>query len=139
MTPPAPRETASRNSRPIARSATPCRCGSASGFRGPARRAGECEMNDNGGAAEHPRRGEEGVRIGSGAIRTGYRSGMLGRPKVVLAPGSPRRVGLLNQAGTEPEARRPADVDETPRRGELPRACANRLARAKADAALKSV
>ncbi len=34
---------------------------------------------------------------------------------------------------------RPADVDETPKRGELPRACANRLARAKADAALKSV
>ena len=34
---------------------------------------------------------------------------------------------------------RPADVDETPRRGELPRACANRLARAKADAPLKSV
>jgi len=32
-----------------------------------------------------------------------------------------------------------ADVDETPKRGELPRACANRLARAKADAALKSV
>src|SRR6202040_2637774 len=34
---------------------------------------------------------------------------------------------------------RPADIDETPRKGELPRACANRLARAKADAALKSV
>ena len=39
----------------------------------------------------------------------------------------------------KPDALRPADVDETPRRGELPRACANRLARAKADAALKSV
>ena len=46
---------------------------------------------------------------------------------------------LLNQAGIEPDALRPADVDETPKRGELPRACANRLARAKADAALKSV
>src|SRR5258705_8692490 len=64
---------------------------------------------------------------------------MLGRPKFVLASGSPRRLGLLNQAGIEPDALRPADVDETPRRGELPRACANRLARAKADAALKSV
>src|SRR5579864_5860692 len=64
---------------------------------------------------------------------------MLGRPKLVLASGSPRRLGLLNQAGIEPDALRPADVDETPRRGELPRACANRLARAKADAALKSV
>src|SRR6201985_495862 len=58
---------------------------------------------------------------------------MLGRPKFVLASGSPRRLSLLNQAGIEPDALRPADVDETPRRGELPRACA------KADAALKSV
>src|ERR1700723_962944 len=64
---------------------------------------------------------------------------MLGRPKLVLASGSPRRLGLLNQAGIEPDALRPADVDETPKRAELPRACANRLARAKADAALKSV
>src|SRR5207245_10425573 len=63
---------------------------------------------------------------------------MLVRPKFVLASGSPRRLGLLNQAGIEPDALRPADVDETPRRGELPRACANRLARATADAALKS-
>src|SRR3978361_1641378 len=64
---------------------------------------------------------------------------MLGRPKLVLASGSPRRLSLLNQAGIEPDALRPADVDETPKRGDLPRACANRLARAKADAALKSV
>src|SRR3954462_8485819 len=64
---------------------------------------------------------------------------MLGRPKLVLASGSPRRLALLNQAGIEPDALRPADVDETPKRGELPRACANRLARAKAEAALKSV
>jgi septum formation protein len=64
---------------------------------------------------------------------------MSGRPKFVLASGSPRRLALLNQAGIEPDALRPADVDETPRRGELPRACANRLARVKADAALKSV
>ena len=63
---------------------------------------------------------------------------MLGRPKFVLASGSPRRLALLNQAGIEPDALRPADVDETPSRGELPRACATRLARAKADAALKS-
>lgn len=64
---------------------------------------------------------------------------MSGRPKLVLASGSPRRLALLNQAGVEPDALLPADVDETPTRGELPRACANRLARAKADAALKSV
>src|SRR6201990_563750 len=64
---------------------------------------------------------------------------MLGRPKFVLASGSPRRLSLLNQTRIDPDALRPADVDETPKRGELPRACANRLARAKADAALKSV
>ena len=64
---------------------------------------------------------------------------MIGRPKLVLASGSPRRVTLINQAGIEPDALRPADLDETPKRGELPRACANRLARAKAEAALDLV
>ena len=64
---------------------------------------------------------------------------MIGRPKLVLASGSPRRLALLNQAGIEPDALRPADVDETPKKGELPRACANRLARAKAEAALRNV
>jgi septum formation protein len=64
---------------------------------------------------------------------------MIGRPKLVLASGSPRRLALINQAGIEPEALRPTDLDETPLRGELPRACANRLARAKADAALEMV
>jgi septum formation protein len=64
---------------------------------------------------------------------------MIDRPKLVLASGSPRRLALINQAGIEPEALRPADLDETPLRGELPRACANRLARAKADAALEMV
>lgn len=64
---------------------------------------------------------------------------MSGRLKLVLASGSPRRLALLNQAGIEPDALRPADVDETPKRGELPRACANRLARAKAEAALAAL
>ena len=64
---------------------------------------------------------------------------MIGRPKLVLASGSPRRLALLNQAGVEPDALRPADVDETPKKGELPRACATRLARAKAEAALRGV
>ena len=64
---------------------------------------------------------------------------MIGRPKFVLASGSPRRLALINQAGIEPDALRPADIDETPKRGELPRACANRLARAKAEAALSLV
>ncbi|HUI95326.1 MAG TPA: Maf-like protein [Xanthobacteraceae bacterium] len=64
---------------------------------------------------------------------------MLGRPKFVLASGSPRRLSLINQAGIEPDALRPADIDETPTRGELPRTCANRLARAKAEAALATI
>jgi septum formation protein len=64
---------------------------------------------------------------------------VIGRPKIVLASGSPRRLSLINQAGIEPDALRPADIDETPKRGELPRACATRLARAKADAALDMV
>jgi septum formation protein len=64
---------------------------------------------------------------------------MTGHPKLVLASGSPRRLALINQAGIEPEALRPADLDETPLRGELPRAYANRLARAKAEAALETV
>src|SRR5262245_26690620 len=64
---------------------------------------------------------------------------MIGRPKFVLASGSPRRVMLINQVGIEPDALRPAELDETPKRGELPRACATRLARAKAEAALETV
>jgi nucleoside triphosphate pyrophosphatase len=64
---------------------------------------------------------------------------MIGRPKLVLASGSPRRLGLLNQAGIEPDSLLPADVNEIPDKGELPRALANRLARAKAEAALNAV
>src|SRR5216683_3685324 len=64
---------------------------------------------------------------------------MLGRPKIVLASGSPRRLALLNQAGIEPDSLQPAEVDELPVKGELPRALANRLARSKAEAALASV
>jgi septum formation protein len=64
---------------------------------------------------------------------------MIGRPKLVLASGSPRRVSLINQAGIEPDELRPSNIDETPKRGELPRVCANRLARAKADAALAGI
>jgi len=64
---------------------------------------------------------------------------MIGRPKLVLASGSPRRLGLLNQAGIEPDSLKPTEVDEIPKRGELPRALATRLARAKADSALEAV
>ena len=44
---------------------------------------------------------------------------MIGRPKLVLASGSPRRLALLNQAGIEPDSLQPAEIDEIPVKGEL--------------------
>ena len=55
-------------------------------------------------------------------------------PRLVLASASPRRRDLLAQIGVRPDAVRPAEIDETPRRGELPRQLAERLCRAKAAA-----
>jgi septum formation protein len=52
---------------------------------------------------------------------------------LILASASPRRRELLARAGVAFEAVA-ADVDETPRPGETPRALAARLARAKAEA-----
>jgi septum formation protein len=57
------------------------------------------------------------------------------KPKLVLASASPRRLMLLAQAGVEPDALRPATIDETARMGEMPRGLVQRLARAKAEAA----
>ena len=57
---------------------------------------------------------------------------MATRPRLVLASGSPRRLTLLGQIGVEPDAIIPADIDETPERGEAPRALAQRLAAEKA-------
>ncbi|MDX2307488.1 MAG: Maf family nucleotide pyrophosphatase [Hyphomicrobium sp.] len=57
------------------------------------------------------------------------------RPKLVLASSSPRRLTLLKQAGVEPDALRPAEINETARMGEMPRGLVSRLARAKAMAA----
>lgn len=59
------------------------------------------------------------------------------RPKLILASASPRRLELLQQVGLDPDALIPADLDETPRKGELPRVLAARLADEKADAAAK--
>ena len=61
------------------------------------------------------------------------------RPKLVLASASPRRLALLQQIGIEPDALIPADIDETPKKGELPRVLASRLAAAKAAAAARVV
>jgi septum formation protein len=50
---------------------------------------------------------------------------------LILASASPRRQELLHSAGI-PFTVQPADIDETPRAGEAPRDCAERLAREKA-------
>lgn len=57
------------------------------------------------------------------------------RPRLILASGSPRRLQLLRQIGIMPDAVCPADIDETPVRGELPRTLSRRLAQQKAFAA----
>lgn len=56
------------------------------------------------------------------------------RPRLILASASPRRLELLAQVGLRPDATLPADIDETPLPRELARACALRLATAKAAA-----
>jgi septum formation protein len=61
------------------------------------------------------------------------------RPKLVLASASPRRLALLEQAGITPEALRPATIDESVTKGEVPRHIVRRLARAKAEAARRLV
>jgi septum formation protein len=57
------------------------------------------------------------------------------RPPLVLASASPRRIELLARIGVTPDRVAPTDIDETPRRDELPRQLAARLAAAKAEAA----
>src|ERR1700732_5523618 len=59
------------------------------------------------------------------------------RPRLVLAAASPRRLELLQQIGIEPDALLPVDLDETPRKTELPRSLAARLAEEKAGAAAR--
>ena len=51
---------------------------------------------------------------------------------LVLASASPRRRDLLAQIGIVPDLIIPADIDETPRRGELPAVYARRMAHEKA-------
>lgn len=53
-------------------------------------------------------------------------------PRLVLGSASPRRREILAQLGLVPHAVRAADIDETPRRGELPRPYCERMAREKA-------
>lgn len=63
---------------------------------------------------------------------------MTDRPRLILASGSPRRLALLQQMGIDPDKLLPADIDESPQRGESPRALAARLARTKAEVARRN-
>lgn len=60
------------------------------------------------------------------------------RPKLVLASASPRRYALLQQIGVTPDTVLPAELDETPLRGEKARALVMRLSREKAAAAVRA-
>lgn len=54
--------------------------------------------------------------------------------QLILGSASPRRLALLEQIGVRPDDVRPADIDETPAMGELPRPYCIRMAREKATA-----
>lgn len=52
-------------------------------------------------------------------------------PRLILGSASPQRVALLAQIGIKPDVIQGADIDETPRKGELPRAYCLRIAQEK--------
>jgi septum formation protein len=54
--------------------------------------------------------------------------------RLILGSASPRRLELLAQIGVVPYAVRPPDIDETPRKAELPRDYVKRMAREKVEA-----
>lgn len=54
--------------------------------------------------------------------------------RLILGSGSPRRLALLAQIGVTPDAVRPPEIDETPAKGEAPRAYCQRMAAQKARA-----
>lgn len=68
---------------------------------------------------------------GGGAAAAEFASG---RPRLVLASASPRRLDLLARIGITPDLVLATGIDETPRKAELPRHLAIRLAAAKAAA-----
>ncbi|MGZ5850771.1 MAG: Maf-like protein [Methyloceanibacter sp.] len=82
-------------------------------------------------------RGEAGAAEAASPPKRREATGL--RPKLVLASASPRRLALLEQVGLTPDALRPATVDETPHKGEVPHHLVRRLARAKAEASRKLV
>ena len=68
------------------------------------------------------------LTLGRRDDRSASRSGL----RLVLGSASPRRLALLAQIGVRPDAVLPAEIDETPRPREEPRALAERLAIEKA-------
>ena len=58
----------------------------------------------------------------------------MSQPALILASASPRRRELIARLGVEPARIAAADIDETPRKAELPRDYARRMAREKAEA-----
>jgi len=84
------------------------------------------------GRTDRPRR--ETLRRELARTNAGQKEGAA-RPTLVLASASPRRLMLLSQVGVEPDALRPASIDESSRRAEMPRGYVSRLARAKAETA----
>ena len=78
-------------------------------------------------------------RQGGGASPTSPSHDASSRPaSLVLASASPRRLALLRQIGIEPDRIVPAEIDESPRKNELPAAYARRMAREKAAAVQRS-
>ncbi|MEM7619515.1 MAG: Maf-like protein [Pseudomonadota bacterium] len=63
-------------------------------------------------------------------VKSGKKTNL--KQTLVLASASPRRLALLQQAGIEPDILRPVSIDETPRKGELPRNLVWRLSKTKA-------
>ncbi len=59
------------------------------------------------------------------------------RPRLILGSASPRRLEILRQIGIDPDEVRPADIDETPLPGEVPRAYCRRVTADKARAVLR--
>ena len=56
----------------------------------------------------------------------------MGSPRLILASASPRRLELIARLGIAPDVVIPAEIDESPFKGELPRDYALRMARQKA-------
>ncbi len=60
------------------------------------------------------------------------------RPRLILGSASPRRLEVLAQLGVRPDEVRPADIDETPRAGEMPRTYCLRVTEEKAKSVIRS-